>query len=467
MREWPLILPPTRKIWNRPRTSNLGLTPPKLFTCLDWEKGASWLDWTYMQRTHPLLHPVSLFNRLGNIQTTGSSQLRPRWREMADILPNLIVTRVPLGSTQYSYRSQTGIRRQELQIQVIYEEVLDINWLKARHSGYAARYYGRLVCDPDCDDIGEINIEGKSQGDGKEVALKILHHTVTHLRHENIFLVAAVYEDNAVFMFEVDCDSGYARKGCQPFTLSKLEPIYWGLKLGNFGTNIPRNAGIGRVKGKVKGMAFDARYFAEPGWPWDPDLAAGAGNWRQVERPVNLPRPASLALVLLVEGDDSEGIEVNGARENSIQPANLRSGFPKPPSWPRLYEEPVTGSDFQKMCTRSFRGIGNGRHKTLYGECDPETVYHQLGLQTTKEFSDSDDTASEDDDSDDDSEDDNSEDDDSGDDSPEDDDDDEESTREKSQLPQKPRWVVHTIHLQQGNNKDKSLIPNHRGLGAN
>lgn len=271
-KEWPICLVrPHKYVWvNRLQAAEIYSNPYKLRDYVDWN--GRLLD-KYLFRWYnqnPLEDPIATFGNVSHHQFTDCDQKLAGWRETVKLLPCMVITKCPIDDTNPLW-SGDGIRRQHLRSQMIFEsrEVHSIDaggvvTIEQHH----CLSFGRLVPLPACDDVGAWNIKDKKVNDGQRKTLRILHHAVVHLRLPNTFLVAAVYEDNAIYLFEINHQRGFEKIDNASQTFWDREWTFYGVKLGYFGATVPRGAGLGSVKGKILSIAFDVRDWLEPGPRW-------------------------------------------------------------------------------------------------------------------------------------------------------------------------------------------------------
>ena len=112
--------------------------------------------------------------------------------------------------------------------------------------------------------------------------------------------MAAAYEDNAIYLFEVAHQRGFEKFDNASQTCWDREWSFYGVKLGYFGASIPRSAGLGPVKGKILSIAFDVKNLLEPGprWPEErkkPDTWDRSLKWALC---IRLKKPSGVALVI-------------------------------------------------------------------------------------------------------------------------------------------------------------------------
>lgn len=233
-----------------------------------------------------------------------------KWRETVKLLPCMVITKCPMDRANLTW-SKDGISRQQMRCQMIFEsrEVHStddggIATIDQHHS----LSFGRLLPEPACDDVGDWNIADKKVSDGQQKTLRIVQHTVVHLRVPNMFLVAAAYEDNAVYLFEVYHQRGFERIDNAMQTKWDREWCFYGVKLGYFGANVPRHSGLGRVRGRILRIAFDVREWLEPGLRWPVEkYQRGAVNKPERFPCIRVRQPSGLALVVLVDGEAGTG----------------------------------------------------------------------------------------------------------------------------------------------------------------
>lgn len=297
--EWPVCLVKPHKFeWMKKAwAAKVYSRPYHLEGYVDWN-GMLLDEFLYKwYLSNPLLDPVSMFGRMSHHQVTDYDQNLLEWRQTVKLLPCMVVTRCPIDD-RYCVWSKDGIRRQELRCQMIFgsrEAQTDISAV-GKHQCLS---FGRLIPEPACDDVGGWNIDDKKVSDGQQKTLRVLHHAVAQLRGPNSFVVAAVYEDNAIFLFEIYSQRGFEKTMSASETKWHGELRFYGIKLGNFGANIPESSGLGRVRGKILNIAFDVREWMVPGFSWPMEES-------EIDPCIRLRQPSALALVILVDGEEEE-----------------------------------------------------------------------------------------------------------------------------------------------------------------
>ncbi|KAF8451728.1 hypothetical protein BDZ91DRAFT_768330 [Kalaharituber pfeilii] len=325
-KEWPMY---RLKPWN-PNWLNMVFAPEsyaasyRLSGYIDWNGELHdrhlyrWYD------ANPLMEPVGVFGHVSYHQHSDYPQTLLEWRDTVKLLPCLVITRAAIDDRR-CFWSKNGIRRQELRCQLIFhdKEVTDGDEAGqfVNMDRYRCQSEGRLVPDAACDDVGDLNIKGKRALDGQRETLMVTQHVVGNLRWPNTFIVAALYEDNAIFLFEVYLPRGFEES--QNIRSAWPDEIcFFGFKLGNFGVNVPTTAGLGSVSGKVLGMAFDMRDWEFPGLSW-PAEEPGV----QMQPPcLRLKQPSGLALVLLVDGEGKGETQESEIMKEDVLPSTTMSG---------------------------------------------------------------------------------------------------------------------------------------------
>jgi len=312
-KEWPICLVRQHKYkWmNRLWAAEIYSNPYKLRDYVDWNGGLFDKHLFRWYTSNPLEDPIPTFGGVSHHQFTNCDQKLSGWRETVKLLPCMVITKCPIDDPSPLW-SRDGIRRQHLRCQMIFESrsvhSTDDGGV-ATSEQHQCLSFGRLIPLPACDDVGGWNIKDKKVNDGQCKTLSIRHHAVVHLRLPNTFLVAVVYEDNAIYMFEVEYARGFEKLDNASQTLCDQERLFYGVKLGYFGTTVPRGAGLGSVKGNILGIAFDVRDWLEPGprWPEErrkPDTWDRSSEWIPC---IWLRKPSGVALVVLVDGEEMKG----------------------------------------------------------------------------------------------------------------------------------------------------------------
>ncbi|KAF8424211.1 hypothetical protein EV426DRAFT_107452 [Tirmania nivea] len=312
-KEWPICLVrPHKYEWlDRLQAAEIYSNPYKLRDYVDWNGKLLDKHLFRWYNQNPLECPIATFGGVSHHQFTNFDQKLRGWRETVKLLPCMVITKCPVDDAN-SLWSKDGIRRQQLRCQMIFES-REVHSTDDRGVATMEEHhclsFGRLVPLPACDDVGGWNIKEKKVNDGQRKTLRILHHAVAHLRLPNTFLVAAVYEDNAIYLFEVAHQRGFEKIDNASQTPWDREWSFYGVKVGYFGATVPRGAGLGSVKGKILSIAFDVRDWLEPGprWPEErrkPDAWDGSWEWMPC---IWLRKPSGVALVVLVDGEEMKG----------------------------------------------------------------------------------------------------------------------------------------------------------------
>lgn len=368
--EWPVcLIKPHKYEWMKKAwAAEVYSKPYHLKEYVDWN--GMLLDKFLFKwyRSNPLLDPVPMFGRMSHHQVTDYDQSFPEWRQTVKLLPCMVVTRCPIDD-HYCAWSRDGIRRQELRCQMIFESRGAQRALGRGVSiveQHQCLSFGRLIPEPACDDVGGWNINNKRVSDGQQKTLRVVHHAVAQLRRPNSFVVAAVYEDNAIFLFEIHHRRGFEKTMSASETKWDHELCFYGIKLGNFGANVPGSSGLGRVRGRVLNIAFDVREWMAPGFAWPKEEP-------MVNPCIRLRQPSALALVVLVDGEEKE----EEMLPEEVLPAVTMSGglAPVDPIAEELVEEETSraGENLGGNCGTGGKSLVGGSKETPSGLLLPRT----------------------------------------------------------------------------------------------